>query len=357
MFFHHGRVGGTQLGAGLVESGAGREAAEELGHAVDAAGDHGGGEMVRAGDDVGDDFRVGGIRDGRLEDADDGSETVADAAEAKRFADDRGIALEGGGPEAIGEDDHARGVGAVVLRADEAAEDGMQAHDAKVGAADDAGANFARLAEADHGETDGREVTKSADGVDGGFEILILGYGESGVFVSDALRGLADIDQTVFVAVDQRLEEDATDEGEYGGVGADAEGQREDHRDGQATRAREGMEGKSQVPKERHGSTPPALMDRSTPVATLKRHIIKHFVCDASAQENHFQDERFAKSDSGALVRSRGQTGRQAGRSRAGVLPFPVEPTTGHSAQMELVRNSAACGIRRPPGRPRGAGS
>ena len=39
---------------------------------MDAAGDHGGGKMMRAGDHVGDDFGVGGVGNRRLEDADDG---------------------------------------------------------------------------------------------------------------------------------------------------------------------------------------------------------------------------------------------------------------------------------------------
>ena len=45
---------------------------EDLGHAMFAAGDHGGGEMMRAGDDVGDDFGFDGVGNRWLEDADDG---------------------------------------------------------------------------------------------------------------------------------------------------------------------------------------------------------------------------------------------------------------------------------------------
>jgi hypothetical protein len=44
---------------------------------MEAAGDHGGREVVRAGDDVGDDFGILGIGDGRLEDTDDGGGAVA----------------------------------------------------------------------------------------------------------------------------------------------------------------------------------------------------------------------------------------------------------------------------------------
>ena len=58
MFLDHGRIDGAQLGASLIEGDTGSETAEELSHAMDTAGDHGGGEMMRAGDDVGDDFGV-----------------------------------------------------------------------------------------------------------------------------------------------------------------------------------------------------------------------------------------------------------------------------------------------------------
>ena len=43
-----------------------------------------------------------------------------------------GIAVERGGPEAIGEHDSAGGVGPVIVRVEQAAEDGVQAHDVEV---------------------------------------------------------------------------------------------------------------------------------------------------------------------------------------------------------------------------------
>ena len=138
MFLHHGRVNGAQFGASLVESGAGSELAEELGHAMDAARDHRGGKMVRAGDDVGDNLGVRGIWDRGFKDADDGGGTIANAAEANGFADDVRIFVESGRPETIGEHDDASSVGAVVSRSEETAEDRMKAHDFEVVAADDA---------------------------------------------------------------------------------------------------------------------------------------------------------------------------------------------------------------------------
>src|ERR1700747_1463515 len=111
--------------------------------------------MMWAGDNVGNDFCTGGILDRGFEDADDRGSSVAEAApKAKDLTDDRRIALDRGRPEPVGQDDHAGGFGPIVLRADETAEDRMEAHHVKIGAVNDSGANFPGLAEADHGETD-----------------------------------------------------------------------------------------------------------------------------------------------------------------------------------------------------------
>ena len=166
----------------MFEVRAGGEAAEKFGHAMDAAGDHGGGEMVRAGDDVGDDFSFGWVRHGGFEDADDGGGAGAARIAGIEFdglADDGRIAVERGGPEAIGEDDGAGGVGAVIVRVEQAAEDGMQSHDVEVGAVHDAAADFAGFAESNHAEADGREVAKFADGFYARLQILDFRDGES----------------------------------------------------------------------------------------------------------------------------------------------------------------------------------
>src|ERR1700740_2278156 len=111
MIFLHGGVDRAQIGASLLESDAGSEAAKKLGHAMEAVSDHGGGKVMRASDDVSDDFRVGRIRDGGFEDTDDGAGPVPKetAIEANGFADDAGIFLESGGPETIGENHAAAG--------------------------------------------------------------------------------------------------------------------------------------------------------------------------------------------------------------------------------------------------------
>jgi len=130
------RVDGAQFGAGVVESGAGSEAAEEFGHTMDAPGDHRRRKMMRAGHHVGDDLRILGIRNGGFEHADDGGGAFANAAEAKSFSEDRGIFLKGGRPETVRENNDAGCVGAIVLRFNETPEDRMQAHDVEVRAVD-----------------------------------------------------------------------------------------------------------------------------------------------------------------------------------------------------------------------------
>ena len=99
MLGDHRAVNRAQLGAGLFDVRAGGEAAEKFGHAMDATGDHGGGEVVRAGDDVGDDFSFGWVRHGGFEDADDGGGAGAAGIAGIEFdglADDGRIAVERG---------------------------------------------------------------------------------------------------------------------------------------------------------------------------------------------------------------------------------------------------------------------
>ena len=73
-----------------------------------------------------------------------------------------GSLLKRSRPEAMGEHRRARGLRPVVAwRRAGGRSTGAQPHHLEVGAADDAGANDARLAEADHRELDGREVAEA----------------------------------------------------------------------------------------------------------------------------------------------------------------------------------------------------
>src|SRR5260370_2588916 len=138
MVLLHRGVRGAQRGASLVESGAGSELTEEFGHAMDAARDHRGGEMVRTDDDVADDFCIRGIRHTGFEDADHRGRTIAKAAEANGLADHTGIFFVNGGPKTIRENDDARSIGSVVLRSDHASRNSTQAHYFKIVAANHA---------------------------------------------------------------------------------------------------------------------------------------------------------------------------------------------------------------------------
>src|SRR5579863_66563 len=144
---------------------------------MDAAGDHGGGKMMRARDHVADDLRIRGIRHTGFKDADHGGGTIANAAEANGLADHVRIFFVNGGPETIGEHDDAGRVRTVVLRADEATENRTQAHYFKVVAADDATSHSARFTESDHRKAHRGEIAELAHGVDAGFEILEFGHG------------------------------------------------------------------------------------------------------------------------------------------------------------------------------------
>ena len=70
------------------------------------------------------------------------------------------------------------------------------------------------------------------------FDVLDFGHGKRGVVLSAGGRALADVDEPVFVAVDQRLEQHSAHQREDGRVGADAQRQREDHNRRQAFAAR-----------------------------------------------------------------------------------------------------------------------
>jgi hypothetical protein len=63
------------------------------------------------------------------------------------------------------------------------------------------------------------------DGVNAGLNVLNFRDGKSGVFVAQARRALADVDEPVLVTIDERLEQDAANESEDGRVGSDAERQ------------------------------------------------------------------------------------------------------------------------------------
>ena len=77
-----------------------------------------------------------------------------------------------GGPETIGQNHDAVSFRTIVLRADETAENGMQPHHFKILAVDNARLNLARIAQANHGEADGREIAELTYGAGAGLDVL-----------------------------------------------------------------------------------------------------------------------------------------------------------------------------------------
>ena len=126
----------------------------------------------------------------------------------------------------------------------------MEAHHVKIGAVNDAGANFPGLAEADHSETHGGELAEGAERFDASAQVLNFRHGEWDFPGADTRRALFNINEALLVAVDERPKQHAANQAEDGGVGADAECQREHHGDRKPFGSRERTECHSQIVKE-----------------------------------------------------------------------------------------------------------
>src|SRR6266481_8316646 len=98
----------------------------------------------------------------------------------------------------------------------------MEAHDVKIGAVNDAGANFPGLPEADHSETDGGELAEGAEGFDACTQVLNFRHGEWDFPGADTGRALLDVNEALLIAVDERPKQHTANQAEDGGVGANA---------------------------------------------------------------------------------------------------------------------------------------
>ena len=70
-------------------------------------------------------------------------------------------------------------------------------------------------------------------------QIVNLRHGERGVVNAHAARSLADVNQPILVAIDERSQQHATDQAKDGGVGSDPECQGENHGNRKSFGARE----------------------------------------------------------------------------------------------------------------------
>src|SRR5246127_3977998 len=129
---------------------------------------------MRAGHNVGDNFSIFRIGDAGLEHADHRGRPIAKASKSDYFSQNGRILLERRRPEAIGEDDRAGRVGAIVLRSDQTTKNGMKSHDIEVRTADHTCLDLERLSQADQGEADGGEVPDCAQALHADTEILNL---------------------------------------------------------------------------------------------------------------------------------------------------------------------------------------
>ena len=249
MFLDDRTVDGPQLGARGLELDARRQAPEELRHPVHSPILHRRRKMVRARDDVGDDLGLRWVRHRRFENPHDGRRAVA---EPYRLAEDRAVALERLAPEAVREHRRPGRRRAIVGRPEQAAVHGPQAHDLEVRAPDDARTHHARLAEANHRELNRGKVAERVERADARAQVLDLRHREDRVLDPPAGRALADIDEPIFIAIDQRPQENPADDAEDGGIGADAERQGDDHCDGQPLDPGERPESKANIGDEAH---------------------------------------------------------------------------------------------------------
>ncbi len=235
-----------------------RQAPEELRHPMGAAGHHRRTEVMRAGHHVRDDLGVGGIGDRWLEDTDHGGDA---RTEADGLADHGRVAVERGDPEPVREDRGARGSGPVVLGVQQTAEHRMKAHHLEERATDDASFHNAGLgAETNQREIDRGEIPEGADGRDARLEVVDFGHRERRVLRAKSRRALANVDQSIFIAIDERAEKHASNDAEDRGVGADAESERDHDGGRQALRTAEGAQGNSHVASERRGRVEPAAV-------------------------------------------------------------------------------------------------
>src|SRR5262245_37262448 len=137
---------------------------------MSAFGHHGSPEMVWTAGHVCDDLGLLRVGDAWLKHPDDRAGAITpNAAKLNGLAHNRRIFSEHVRPEAISEDNYAGHLGIVILRSDEAPQNGAQSHHVEIGAIDYAAIDFAGLAQAENGEGDGREITKFAQRFTPGF--------------------------------------------------------------------------------------------------------------------------------------------------------------------------------------------
>ena len=197
---------------------------------------------MRAGHHVRDDFRVRRVGHRWFQHAHDRGR--ARSANVPRiqfqiFADDRRIAIQNLGPEPVGQHHRAGGVRAVIVRVQQPAQHRMQTHHFEIRSVHHPRAHFARLAQPDHAESHHRKIAEFLNRFHPRLQVLNFRNRERHVLDAHPRRALPNIDQPVFIAIDQRAQQHAAHHAENCRVRADSQRQRQHHGDGQPLGARQ----------------------------------------------------------------------------------------------------------------------
>jgi hypothetical protein len=242
---------GIHIGLGLRDGNAGFKATDGVSAKVDAAIAEGDiGPLAAEGVDIAA-LAVKG-KAGR-DDADDG---VVRTVEAERFAGNVERSAEFAAPETAAEHDNGSGAELIVGLIEKAADDGMDAEDFEEFVGDHvAGEAFGDFAAAEevvvlvavHGER--------GEGLVVALPVEKVGVVDGSAF--DAGDRVVEGDELAGLWVGERIEENAVDNGEEGGVGANAESQSENGDGGEERRLAERAKSVTKVLQESDNGAPP----------------------------------------------------------------------------------------------------
>src|SRR5262249_7059943 len=146
------------------------------------------------------------------------------------------VTLQDRCPESISQDRRALGGWAIIRNGEEAPRDGVKPHHFEVVSADDAGLDDSRFAEADHRESNRRELGDLRKRLRPFAQILDFRNRESRVVVADASGALPYIYKVGLVAIRQGPQQHPPDNTEDRGIGADSQRQRQYDRDRKSLR-------------------------------------------------------------------------------------------------------------------------
>ena len=178
-------------------------------------------------------------------DADDGPGA---AIELHGASDDGGVGAEAPLPQTVAEDDDGVALRHFVLfRAEGSAEGRAHSQQVEVGLGDELRGDALGLIDAGERHGAGIECGHGFEGAALGAPIEVIGIGCAAALDFGALHVAPEFHQARRFGIGQRAQNDGIDHAEDGGVGADAEGQRERGDDGEAGTLAQGARGVAQI--------------------------------------------------------------------------------------------------------------